>query len=225
LVLSCGGGRGAALAARFSNPALLAVAVTVGSGLVQAKRQLLVLDDLKSTDYGRALVSKVVVFLVLVAIAALTRRLHRRPEGTSALRTRDAIGLEVLFATGVLALTASLVNLPPPRAQTPPLFNASITSSNRIADITIEPATVGVNTIHLTVTNADGSLRNPTALSVRLSLDAKNVPPIKLDPTQFIANHATFENITIAVKGTWALDVVATYGSEQVLFSLPVKIV
>lgn len=218
------------LAHRFSNVALASVGVVVVTGVVQTRRQIFARADFSETAYGRALTTKLVVFVVLIGVAAATRWLHNRPKEASVLRTHDMIGLEIAFAAGILGLTASIVNLPPPQAQPPQPFSSSIIVGRREASVIIEPAAVGQNTVHLTVLDSDAlaktaDFRNPTSLTLRFSLEAKDVPPIKVLPTAFLANHATFEGVVLPVKGTWQLDVVATYGSEQVLFTLPVKIV
>jgi copper transport protein len=203
------------------------------TGLVQIKRQILAIADFRSTDYGRSLTSKLLVFAVLVAIAALTRSLTKRPNRVTALRPRDAIGMEVLFAAGILALTATLVNQPPPQAQAAKPFSESVFTGRREAQVIIEPATAGSNSVHLTILDGNAlaagpGAKNPTAMTLRFSFanadKAKSIPPIKVQPTQFLANHATYDNVVLPLKGTWTLDVIATYGSEQVLFTMPVKI-
>jgi copper transport protein len=233
LLAAYGAGAGPATASRFSNRALTAVAVTVLTGVVQIKRQVLAFADFRSTDYGRSLTSKLLVFAVLVAIAALTRSLTKRPDRVTALRPRDAIGMEVLFAAGILALTATLVNQPPPQAQAAKPFSESVFTGRREAQVIIEPATAGSNTVHLTILDGNAlaagpGAKNPTAMTLRFSFanadKAKSIPAIKVEPTQFLANHATYDNVVLPLKGTWTLDVIATYGSEQVLFTMPVKI-
>jgi copper transport protein len=231
LLVAYGTGSGSALAKRFSNPALIAVGVVVATGLVQTKRQILAFADFRDTDYGRSLTSKLIVFAVLLAIALLSRILTKRADNDleTALKPRDAIGMEVLFAVGIVALTATLVNQPPPQAQAAKPFSESVFTGRREAQIIIEPATAGANSVHLTILDGNAlaagpGAKNPTTLLLRFSLDSKNIPPIKAEPTQFLANHATFDNVVLPVKGTWKLDVIATYGAEQVLFSLPVKI-
>jgi copper transport protein len=231
LLAAYGTGDGAALAKRFSNRALAAVGVAVASGLVQTKRQILAFADFRGTDYGRSLTSKLIVFVVLLAIALLSRTLTKRADGSgdTPLKPRDAVGMEVLFAFGIVALTATLVNQPPPQAQAAKPFSESVFVGRREAQVIIEPATAGANTVHLTILDGNAlaagpGAKNPTTLALRFSLASKNIPPIKAEPSQFLANHATFDNVVLPVKGTWKLDIVATYGAEQVLFSFPVKI-
>jgi copper transport protein len=63
---------------RFSSVAFTAMVVIVVTGMVQSWRQLGSLHALGNTAYGRLLVAKVAVFLLLIAVAARSRVLVRR---------------------------------------------------------------------------------------------------------------------------------------------------
>ena len=141
-----------------------------------------------------------------------------------ALRLRDLVALEVLFAAGVLALTVSLANTPPPGPAVAKPFATVLTVGGRSADIIVEPGAQGANAVHVTVTNNDGSIRNPRTITIRMSLATKDVPPILAEPTQRLANHASFEGVVLPFPGQWTLEVLAVYAGETVRFSTPVKI-
>jgi copper transport protein len=72
---------------RFSSVAFTAMVVIVVTGIMQSWRQLGSLHALGHTAYGRVLVAKVAVFLVLIAVAARSRVLIRRK-----LTARAAVG-------------------------------------------------------------------------------------------------------------------------------------
>jgi copper transport protein len=63
---------------RFSSAAFTAMVVILGTGMVQSWRQVGSLQALGETAYGRLLVAKVAVFLLLIAVAARSRMLVRR---------------------------------------------------------------------------------------------------------------------------------------------------
>ena len=63
---------------RFSSAAFTAMVVILGTGMVQSWRQVGSLQALGETAYGRLLVAKVAVFLLLIAVAARSRVLVRR---------------------------------------------------------------------------------------------------------------------------------------------------
>ncbi len=68
-----------AAAPRFSSVAFTAMVVIVVTGMVQGWRQLGSLQALGQTAYGRLLVAKVAVFLLLIAVAARSRAGAHRP--------------------------------------------------------------------------------------------------------------------------------------------------
>jgi copper transport protein len=143
---------------------------------------------------------------------------------SGALRIRDLVGMEVLFAAGVLALTMSLINIPPPAAAVSKPFSTVLVVGTRSADIIVEPAQQGVNAVHVTVTNNDGSIRNPSAITIRMSLPSKDLPPISAEPTKRLANHASFENVVLPYPGEWTLETIATFAGETIRFSTTVKV-
>jgi copper transport protein len=221
-LLALGTGNGIDGLRKFSRVALLSVVALVASGAAQSARQLRTWSGWDS-GYGHTLRSKIIVVSVLIAIGGLSRQMLRKPAG-GPIKSRDLVGLEVLFAAGVLALTVSLVAAPPPAPNAPKSFTTALVVGNRTADIILEPGGKGVNTVHVTVQNNDGSIKNPSALTIRLSNDAAGIPAISAQPTQRLANHASFEGLVIPVAGEWKLEVLATYGGETVRFSTPVKI-
>jgi copper transport protein len=123
---------------RFSSVAFWAMVVIVASGVVQGWRQLGGVQALGGSGYGRLLVAKVAVFLLLIAVAGRSRVLVRRrltapviagaatglvPPGVggdaevgSLWRLRRLVLAEVLIAVVVLAVTALLGIATPPTA-------------------------------------------------------------------------------------------------------------
>jgi copper transport protein len=128
---------------RFSSVAFTAMVVIVVTGMVQGWRQLESVQAVQDTAYGRLLVTKVAVFLLLIAVAGRSRVLVRRkltaraPVGAAAPHrhpgdaarpgpTNDAdngslwllrrlVLAEVAIAILVLAITALLGIATPPR--------------------------------------------------------------------------------------------------------------
>jgi copper transport protein len=129
---------------RYSSVAFTAMVVIVVTGMVQGWRQLGSLQALGQTAYGRLLVAKVVVFLLLIAVAGQSRVLVRRrltarvlvgaaapgqraeaaaPPGpsdgtdtSSPWLLRRLVLAEVVIAIVVLAVTALLGVATPPTA-------------------------------------------------------------------------------------------------------------
>jgi copper transport protein len=129
---------------RFSSAAFTAMVVIVVTGMVQGWRQVGSLQALGETAYGRLLVAKVAVFLLLIAVAARSRVLVRRKlmaravvgaaapprparggvrpglseaaDAASVRLLRRLVLAEVIIAVVVLAVTALLGIATPPRA-------------------------------------------------------------------------------------------------------------
>lgn len=102
---------------RFSPLALTAFALLAFTGLNTAWRHLKRLDALWTTSYGVALIIKLCVVAIVVALGAWNWRRQRPLLGTesaAAVLQRSAT-YEVIAATVVLLITSVLVSLPSPR--------------------------------------------------------------------------------------------------------------
>jgi copper transport protein len=121
-----------AVTARFSRIAAPAIAIVAISGAVQAWRQTDGLDSVFDTTYGRLLLTKIGLVVMIVAAASVSRHIVRLwaerqlvPAGPGALRAeadpedirelRNAVVVEVAIAVIVLLVTAVLVNTVPAR--------------------------------------------------------------------------------------------------------------
>jgi len=101
----------------FSPLALVSFAFLAGSGVVTAWKHLKRIDALWTTSYGYALIAKLCVVAIVVALGAFNWR-RQRPllgsESAAAVLRRSA-AWELVFAGVVLVITAILVSLPSPR--------------------------------------------------------------------------------------------------------------
>ena len=222
-LVALGRPEGRAVATRFSRVALCSAITVVATGLAQAWRQLPTWADLRDGSYGHTLTTKTVLVLTLIGAGWLSRLLVQRPDEAT-LRLRDVVGMETLLATGILLVTTGLVNLPPIPLRPPQPVNVTLTSSGRLADIILEPAAVGPNTVHLTVTNASGEVAKPDSMLVRLTPPTQDIGPVSSPPSLARANHATFADLVLPHSGEWRLEILVQFGAEQVRFSAPVKI-
>ncbi len=116
---------GAGIVVRFSAVAMAAVVVLVVTGVYRALAELPSPSALWTTAYGAALVVKLAIFAVMLAVAAWNRwvlhpRLERAalgiaPGGTASLGAlRISMRAELVLALAVLAAVAVLVSVPPP---------------------------------------------------------------------------------------------------------------
>ena len=120
--------------ARFSRIAAPAIVLVAISGVVQAWRQTDGLDSLFDTTYGRLLLTKIGLVVLIVAAASVSRHIvnlwaqrHLVPAGPGAMRAeadpedmrelRNAVIVEVAIAVIVLLVTSVLVNTAPARVE------------------------------------------------------------------------------------------------------------
>lgn len=117
---------GAAVVVRFSSLAVAAVVLLVITGVYRALAELPSLEALWGTDYGLVLLAKLVVFGVMLVLAAWNRlvlhpRLERAalglgdgPAGEGSPALRASVRAEVALGAVVMALVAVMVGLMPP---------------------------------------------------------------------------------------------------------------
>jgi putative copper resistance protein D len=119
-------GLAAAIVRRFSTSSLIAVAVMVLTGLLNSLFMVGNLRVLLTTDYGRALISKVVLFLLMVGLGAWNllplkpslaidapamNVAHQKSAIRSLLRN---VLLEIVLGAAVILIVATLGITPPP---------------------------------------------------------------------------------------------------------------
>jgi copper transport protein len=98
---------------RFSNIALVSVAVLALTGVVRAVSELRSVNQLWTTGYGRALIVKTVLLTVLVAIGWFNR--YRLVPGRAVMRLRRNVAAELILLAGLVVAVAFLTDLRPGR--------------------------------------------------------------------------------------------------------------
>jgi len=113
---SAGGGDRGALMRRFSNIAVVSVAVLAITGVVRALAELDTVSQLWTTGYGRALLVKTALLLALVAIGWVNR--YRLVSRLEVVALRRNIAVELLLFAGLVVAVAILTDLRPGRDRT-----------------------------------------------------------------------------------------------------------
>ena len=171
---------------KFSQMAGFAVPVIVATGVVQTL--LIVGNPLTLVDYryGRMLLVKISLVVVIVALGGVSRRILRQ-YGTDRL----GVGMTVEAVVGavIIAITAVLTGVPPTQASTIEPFVGSQVRSDIILDVTISPARVGTAEIHVVFVPPGGSLERIELTDVRVGLPERNVPNGSIALRQVGPNH------------------------------------
>lgn len=197
--------------ARFSGVALWAAIAVIASGVVQSVILMPSLSDLLDTAFGRAILIKAAIVLVLIGFGAAHRfwlmpRLRRTGAGGSAGRaTRSALRAELGLMAVVLAVAAALVSYSPSRAAAT-VLSARFELGDAQVELTASPLRRGVQEIHVYLFDpiSGAPLRRTGDVAVALSQPSAQIGPLKVDlrragPGHFIGSE------TLAVAGDWRL--------------------
>ena len=201
-------------AIRFSGIALVSVALIGVSGAIQAIVDVGSVGDLFSTQFGRAVLIKIVLFAVLVGLGAVNRMriipaLVRRQEkaespGEPGNRLRRLLRVEVVTVVAVLGVTAALVSYPPPDAITSGPASGSVQVGPNRLDYTVDPAKVGRNEVHLYVFDDQSGAPVPViGVDVSFSLPDREIAPIEADVRRAGGGHFIVPSAMLGVKGDW----------------------
>jgi copper transport protein len=228
----------AACLRRFSPIALGAVAVLVGSGVLQSIVQLESLGDLLDTAFGRAILIKALLTVALVCLGALNlRRTRPRLErlaadgaspGSPGRLLRRAVTAEVAVIVAVLGVTAALTSYPPPGAFAAGPYSTSAELGPARLELTVDPATAGTNEIHLYLSNARTGAQDDRAqeVTLRLRLRDKGIGPLsprvdKAGPGHWVARRAL-----VSPAGDWEMQIgarVSEFQEDRVTVEVPIK--
>ncbi|OLE25040.1 MAG: copper resistance protein CopC [Actinobacteria bacterium 13_1_20CM_3_71_11] len=198
----------------WSNWATLAVTVLVLAGTSQALINVATVGALLHTTYGTLLLLKIGVLAVVLAGAAVARRLVRRqaadkPQGVR--RLRFAVFAEIAGAVLILGLTSALVQTTPARtaAASPAgsdveqdIFSTTLDSKLYQLQLDIEPLTVGNSDVHLYAFTPDGKSLTVKEWKVTAALPDKGVQGIDVPVLALTPSHAT-GTVSLPTAGRW----------------------
>ncbi|MGH3426833.1 MAG: CopD family protein, partial [Mycobacteriales bacterium] len=201
--------------ARFSPFALGAVVAIAVTGVIQAYIDVRSVEALFNTTYGLLVVAKVVLLLTLIGfgfqnrqriIPALKGVVERvTAPGRIGVAARRSFRGELTLMLTVFGVTAALVSYAPPidAAQGPVSINTTLGPAE--LEMTVEPAKVGLNSIHLYLINAkDGTQFTATKqLTVTAALPSKQIGPLPLTATVAGPGHYVLGGAQFSPGGTW----------------------
>jgi copper transport protein len=198
------------LVRRLSRVALWCVVVVAVSGVVQAYLETSSWAALVETTYGRLVIVKSALFLVLVALGALARWWLRTDEPVRAVRR--GLVVEAVVMVGVLGVTSVLVSEPPARTA----YAAELATRPASGTVRLDDA----RSVTVTVTPAR---RGPVSVQVRLSgvsevekveLSAeqrdRGVGPVPVDLDWQGGPLFTASGVVLPVSGAWTFQVTVT---------------
>ncbi len=223
----------ARIVGEFSAVAFVAVIAIVVSGTVQGWRQVGTISALSSTTYGRLLIAKVVLFALIMGGAYLSRqwvgKASARKADTAAPTLgalRRSVGVEVVIAVVVLAVTALLVNTVPAEDADDPTFSAEVHGELLFVRIEVEPAEAGPADIVVDTLDHGGNPVSPVGVTASLSQPGLDIGPLPIELAEDGTGHWVAPATEIPFAGAWQLDVdvrISDFDQETLSASLPVK--
>jgi copper transport protein len=200
---------------RFGWTAAPCAAAVVVSGLVLAGRQVLTVDALLFTHYGRLLMAKVALAALVGAFGArnaLTNRTSR--SAATRVPRRRLLAVECAVAIAVIGLAAALANGKPARGpeyqpvatQLPPPLNAQI--RDLLVGLSVRPDRPGPDFVSVSILNTRVPAPAPVS-AVKIQLTAP--PPLgrTVDEIAVKGADGTWADTTTAIdrSGPWRIHV------------------
>ncbi len=212
---------------RFSPFALGAVIAIAITGVIQAYIDVRSVHALFGTTYGLLVVAKVFLLLFLIGFGTLNRQrilpaLKELVERVAApgwvgAWARNSFRGELSLMLIVFGVTAALVSYAPPidAAQGPVSINTTLGPAE--LEMTVEPAKVGPNSIHLYLINAkDGSQFTATKqLTVTAELPSKQIGPLPLTANLAGPGHYVLSGAEFSPGGSWEVEITDRVSAYQ----------
>lgn len=207
-----------------SRVSLAAVTVIGVTGTYAAWRGIGALDAVFTTTYGLLVVVKVVLFVALIAIAHVSRRvvLDRRTSARRAIR--QSVAVEIVLALVVFGVTGALVSQPRGKEalaadhQRPTTVSAAL-GGGRSVTVTVDPGTHGTVTVSAELSTGSA----PQRVAGTASLPSKQLGPIPLGLTANGTNIYAASGVQLPAAGTWVIELVVTT-SEFAATTVDVKV-
>ncbi len=204
--------------ARFSTVALAMVALIMATGLIQAYVYVRHLGDLLSTGYGRAVLAKFLLLVVVMAVAAYNRRdsvpqlnaIAERGEspGRPGILLRRALRAEVALLAVVIGVTAALASYAPPVSAQAGPFAITTEVGPTTLEMDVDPARVGANTMHVYFFDAKtgAPYKQGKELTVTATLPDKEIGPLPLEAQDAGPGHYVIPGALLNAPGNWEID-------------------
>jgi copper transport protein len=233
---------------RFSNVAGYALVALWVSGVAMAWTLADLPDDLTATTWGRWLLAKTAL-VVVVALLGLWNRRRLVPTLLAAAETAepgDAVGEDAVRAHSawaalrrsvrweagllvvVVLLTGALVDTPPGVGSGGGgVYQATVPVDDRLhVELLVSPAIAGRNSVHVTYVDELGRPADqPVGATLRASLVDPAVGPVEIETSKGGPGHYITATDVLSVPGTWELELVTRideFTAERTAFRVPV---
>ena len=190
---------------RWSSLAQVAVIVIMVTGVANAFRQVGSFEAFRTTGYGRLLAAKLFVVAAMLFLGGWQRK------RLASIKPR-AVAVETLLGVIVVALSTVLSSTVPARASVSRPISIRVQTNSTRSDVTVDPARLGPNVIHIYVFGLDGTTLPIDDASFELTHLATGTT-VEVDPFKAGRGHEQAQGVQLPFTGTWQL-VTRIYLSE-----------
>ena len=223
---------------RFSPLALACVVAIAVTGVVQAYIDVRSLSGLLHSTYGQLIIAKTVLLLILIGLGWANRsrvipgleRIAKAGESPGAIGVlaRRTMRSEFGVMLCVFAVTAALITYAPPIDAASGPFSTNTTLGPAELEMTVEPAKVGLNTVHLYLIDAKtGAQYTATKeLTATATLPSKGIGPLHLRVTAAGPGHYILSDAILSPGGSWEIlvtDRVSEFESFNRSVTVPIR--
>ena len=206
-------------ATNFAPLAIFATTVLVASGIVSSLMQVSIPEAL-NTPYGRVLGIKVMLLVVLIALAIRNNRAVAKSHDSnppSAQKLGRLIAIELGVAFAVLLATAGLASLEPARQYAErkgigidDFVTHTATISGATFDIKLDPGNTGTNSLTVNITDKDGApFQHVDEVRARIKYLDDEFGEYFVPLTSISTGKWHIDDLTIGITGAYQLDVTA----------------
>lgn len=211
---------------RFSTAALVSVGLLIVAGIIGSFQNVDGWSELWETTYGRLLLAKMGLALVLIGFGVANRRSVRslRERGEEGgLRRR--VAAELVLMAAVISVTSVLINEPPARAVAAAQpVGARVAIDDLSARVVVDPAETGSNLVSVFLTRQG----RPVAVD-EVSLTATppaDVGPFRLQSRSAEIGHYVAPPLEAPVAGVWRFEIAVRRGEfnlDGATVSIPIR--
>ena len=215
---------------RFSLTALVATALLITAGTLQAFDRLVLIDDLYETPYGIALAVKIVLVVAALSIGALNL-LRWGPRLRAGIRARRALIRDTLAETAifvVIIVAASVLTaFAPPAQPSAAAYDQTQHVSGLRLEMLVASGGAGRNTYVLRVHQGLAPVTGAEKVAFRFTMVEHDMGEQELVATERAAGEYVANGSPTAMYGTWKIQaIVRRTGREDVstVFTFPVAV-
>lgn len=207
--LATGRRDGGALLGGFSRAIPFAVLPLTAAGILLAVVQVGHVAALWTTAYGRVLLAKLALLVVLFGLAVLNRFWLTVPAGRGEARAirrlRRSITAEIGLAAAILAVAALWRFTPPPRLLVAPPAIVHLNGTSAAATLGIAPGRVGPATASITLRDRHGMPLTPLAVTLVLANPRAGIEAARRAADRAGDGTWRVDALAVPVAGTWSV--------------------